>query len=190
MIAIGVIRLAALLVLGAGVAHAQWGPATRSATRLATRPAAQAGVPPTGKPEIRLERVAGEVVAGTYAGLAGYFVGRGLGTVATEMMSAEREHTRDQIVNGVGIAGAAFATGGAVYAIGGMGAETGSFPRTMMGVTVGLAASLALSRLVFHGRTPANKGPASRRWLLATLECSLPAIGGTMAFNSSRKWQR
>lgn len=143
-----------------------------------------------GKPEQRPERLAGEVVAGTYAGVAGYFVGRGVGTIATMMMSSEQERTRDAIVSAVGWTGAAFAIGGTVYAIGNIGAETGSFPSTMGGVAVGAAASLALSRLVFRGRIPADKGSAMRKWWVATLECSLPAIGGTLAFNASRRWQR
>lgn len=143
-----------------------------------------------GTPALRPERVAAEVVGGTYAGVAGYFVGRSVGTIATSMMSAERERARDQIVDVVGWVGAAFAIGGTVYAIGDMGAETGSFRETMGGVVAGAATSLVLSRLVFRGRIPKDHGSAKHKWWVATLECSLPAIGGTIAFNASRKWQR
>lgn len=153
-------------------------------------PPDQVGVPGQGRPDMRPERVALEAVGGTYAGLAGYFVGRSLGTVGTMMMSAEQEPTRDRIVHGAGIVGAAFAIGGTIFAIGDMGSETGSFRTTMLGVGAGAGVGFLLSRAVFHGRTPADRGSAKRKWLMATLECSLPAIGGTIAFNSSRKWQR
>lgn len=173
------VRALLLLVLVAGVARAQ----------LPT-PKDETGIPPEGKPALRPERVAAEVVGGTYAGVAGYFVGRGVGTIATSMMSAERERARDRIIDVVGWTGAAFAIGGTVYAIGDMGAETGSFRETMGGVAAGAATSLVLSRLVFRGRIPKDQGSAARKWWVATLECSLPAIGGTIAFNASRKWQR
>ncbi len=143
-----------------------------------------------GKPDLRPERVAAQAVGGTYAGVAGYFVGRSIGTIATSMMGAERERSRDRIVDVVGWVGAAFAIGGTVYAIGDMGSETGSFRETMGGVAAGAATSLVLSRIVFRGRMPKAQGSATRKWWVATLECSLPAIGGTIAFNASRKWQR
>ena len=172
-------RALVLLAFVAGAVHAQ-----------VPSPNNLPGVLPEGKPALRPERVAAEVVGGTYAGVAGYFVGRGVGTIATSMMSAERERARDRIVDVVGWVGAAFAIGGTVYAIGDMGSETGSFRSTMGGVAAGAATSLILSRLVFRGRMPADQGSATRKWWLATLECSLPAIGGTIAFNASRKWQR
>jgi hypothetical protein len=168
-----------LLVFVAGVARAQGGPVTLPAP-----------LPAEGKPALRPERVAAEVVGGTYAGVAGYFVGRSIGTIATSMMSAERERARDRIVDVVGWVGAAFAIGGTVYAIGDMGSETGSFRETMGGVAAGAATSLVLSKIVFRGRMPKEQGSATRKWWVATLECSLPAIGGTIAFNASRKWQR
>jgi len=176
------LHAAIVVALCAGAARAQYGPARTMAR--------QAGAATQGKPDFRYERVAGEVVAGTYAGVAGYFLGRGVGTIATMMLSSDDERLRDQIVDAVGWTGAAFAIGGTVYAIGDMGAEAGSFPRTMVGVTAGAAASLAISRLIFHGRVPADKWSARRKWWMATLECSLPAIGGTIAFNASRKWDR
>ncbi|MBM3908802.1 MAG: hypothetical protein FJ363_12110 [Gemmatimonadetes bacterium] len=148
------------------------------------------GNPTEGKPAIRYERVAGEIVGGTYAGVLGYFAGRGLGTAATSMMNAEQDRLREQIVNGVGIVGASFAIGSAVYAIGNIGAETGSFPQTMGGVSIGVAASLLMSKVVFQGRMPSHAGTSKRRWWMATLDASLPAIAGTIAFNKSRRWQR
>jgi len=173
------LRAVVALALLAGVARAQ-----------TPSPGAATVIPAEGTPALRPERVAAEVVGGTYAGVAGYFVGRGIGTIATGMMSAERERARDRIVDAVGWVGAAFAIGGTVYAIGDMGAETGSFRDTMGGVAAGAATSLVLSRLVFRGRLARNQASAARKWWVATLECSLPAIGGTIAFNASRKWQR
>ena len=168
---------ALLLMLVAGAARAQVA-------------APLPGIAQEGKPALRPERVAAEVVGGTYAGVAGYFVGRSIGTIATSMMGAERERSRDRIVDVVGWVGAAFAIGGTVYAIGDMGSETGSFRETMGGVAAGAATSLVLSKIVFRGRMPKEQGSATRKWWVATLECSLPAIGGTIAFNASRKWQR
>lgn len=144
----------------------------------------------TDRPAIRPERIAGEVVAGTYAGVAGYFIGRGIGTIATMGMSDDNEQLRDDIVQGVGIVGGTFAIGGAVYAIGNLGDETGSFSKTMGGVAVGAATSLFVSHVVFQGRVPADKWSARRKWWMAALESSLPAIGGTIAFNRSRRWER
>jgi len=175
-------RVAVLLVVAAGVARAQGS--------AVTVPTEQYGMPAQGRPDLRPERVAGEVVGGTYAGVVGYFVGRGIGTIATTLMKADNDRMREAVVNGVGITGAAFAIGGTVFAIGSMGAETGSFPTTMLGVTAGVAASLAMSRLMFKGRMPSDEGSSKRKWLMAALDASLPAIGGTIAFNSTRRWQR
>lgn len=165
------LRVLALLALAAGSVRAQANEAE-------------------GRPALRLERVGAQVVGGTYAGVAGYMIGRGIGTVATQMLSEEHDHMRDEIVNGVGVVGAGLAIAGTVYAIGDLGAETGSFRQTLGGVAIGSVASLAISHLVFRGRIPADKWSARRKWWVATLECSLPAIGGTIAFNNSRKWQR
>lgn len=180
---VGCVACASALLAGAaGTASAQ--------SAGALRVGAQAAVPAEGTPALRYERVAGEIVGGTYAGVLGYFAGRAVGTVATSMMSSENDRMREQIVNGVGIGGAAFAIGGTVYAIGNLGAETGSFPQTMAGVSVGVAASLLMSKLVFKGRMPAHETSSRGKWLMATLDASLPAIGGTIAFNQSRRWQR
>jgi hypothetical protein len=172
----------AWLVISAATAGAQGLPVPSETERT--------GNPTEGKPAIRYERVAGEIVGGTYAGVLGYFAGRGLGTIATSMMNAEQDRARERIVNGVGIVGASFAIGGAVYAIGNIGAEAGSFPQTMAGVSVGVAASLLMSKLVFKGRMPAHESTSRGKWLMAALDASLPAIGGTIAFNMSRRWQR
>jgi hypothetical protein len=167
-----------LMALGASAAHAQAAPDT---------PVREG----RGRPDVRPERVALEVAGGTYVGLAGYFVGRGLGTIATQMMSEDHDRLRDGIVHGAGIAGGAFAVGGFIYLVGDMGQETGSFPATMLGVGVGAVASDLLSRAVFHRRHDAEfKDSTKRKWLAATLEACLPAIGGTIAFNSSRRWHR
>jgi hypothetical protein len=106
------------------------------------------------------------------------------------MMADENDRLRDRLVHVTGMVGGAFAIGGAVYAIGDMGSETGSFPSTMLGVGAGAGVGYLLSRVVFRGRIPADQGSAKRKWLMATLESSLPAFGATIAFNSSRRWQR
>jgi hypothetical protein len=173
-----------LLALGADATGAQVVPVSAPLARTV----AQAG---PGRPDLRPERMALEVVGGTYAGLAGYFVGRGVGSVATMMMSSEQDRARDGIVHATGMIGGAFAVGGTVFAIGDMGSESGSFRATMLGVSIGAIASELLSRAVFHrGHSPANVNLDKHKWLMATLESSLPAIGGTIAFNSSRRWQR
>jgi hypothetical protein len=60
----------------------------------------------------------------------------------------------------------------------------------MVGVSAGVAASLLMSKVMFKGRMPSDEQTSHRRWLMAALDASLPAIGGTIAFNASRKWQR
>lgn len=177
------VRLGMLLVLGASVAYAQSGPGPVVHD--------EGGVPTAGRPDLRPERVALEIVGGTYVGLAGYFVGRSVGTLATKGISEDHDRLREKIVHGTGIVGGAFTVGGFVYAVGDMGSETGSFPATMLGVGVGAVASELLSRVVFRRRHYTEfKDSTKRKWLAATLEACLPAIGGTIAFNSSRKWQR
>lgn len=180
--AAGIVRALAVCAFLAGSAT--------SVTGQVPVPPESTGLPAEGRPAVRPERVAGEVVAGTYAGVVGYFAGRGIGTIATAMMKSDNDRLRERIVNGVGIGGAAFAIGGAVFAIGNLGAETGNFTTTMVGVSAGVAVSLAMSKLVFQGRMPVNEGTSKRKWLMAALDASLPAIGGTIAFNSSRRWQR
>lgn len=186
MTPLAALRPVVLLALAAGVARGQFSPVPRQAPNTVAQPTAQH----EGTPALHPERVAGEVVAGTYAGVFGYFIGRGIGTIATTMMRSDNDRLREFIVNDVGIASAAFAIGGTVYAIGTMGAETGDFPTTMVGVSAGVAASLIMSRLVFKGRMPVDESSSRRKWLMATLDSSLPAIGATIAFNASRKWQR
>jgi len=166
----------------AQVARAQGGPGFAAQVQAA---------PGAGKPDIRPERVAVEVAGGTYVGLAGYFVGRGAGTFATRMLSEDHDRLREKIVHTTGLVGGAFAVGGFVYAVGDMGRETGSFGATMLGVGVGALASEMLSRAVFHRRHYTEfKDSTKRKWLAATLEASLPAIGGAIGFASSRRWQR
>lgn len=154
-------------------------------------PSDQVGQAGPGRPDIRPERVAIEVAGGTYVGLAGYFVARGAGTFATRMMSEDHDRLREKIVHTTGLVGGAFAVGGFVYAVGDMGRETGSFPATMLGVGVGAVASELLSRAVFHRRHYTEfRDSTKRKWLAATLEACLPALGGAIGFNSSRRWQR
>ncbi|MHB1311510.1 MAG: hypothetical protein ACYC3L_05785 [Gemmatimonadaceae bacterium] len=163
----------------------------REATAQGAPGPAASDPPAQGRPDIRPERVAVEVAGGTYVGLAGYFVGRGVGTFATRMMSEEHDHLREKIVHNTGLVAGAFTVGGFVYAVGDMGSESGSFTSTMIGVGVGAVASELLSRAVFHRRHYTEfRDSTKRKWWLATLEASLPAIGGTIGFNSSRRWQR
>ena len=175
------LQVVMLVVLGAISARAQ-----------VDVPRDDPGVPTgQGRPDLRPERVALQLVGGTYVGLAGYFVGRGVGSMATRMMSEDRERLREKIVHGSGLVGGAFTVGGFVYVVGDMGSETGSFPATMLGVGVGAVASELLSRAVFKRRHYTEfKDSTKRKWLAATLEACLPALGGTIAFNSSLKWQR
>jgi hypothetical protein len=142
------------------------------------------------KPPLEAWRVGGEVTAGMYAGYVGYFAGRFVGTQvgALVLPSNGREWPRTAIRQSFGYAVGGVATAGAVYGVGSIQNQTGDFGKTMAGTGIGFGAALVLHRVLW---SPAKANESSgRRFARRTAEFAevlLPAIGATIAFNSSRK---
>ena len=77
-----------------------------------------------------------------------------------------------------------------MYAIGAIGNQTGSYPLALLGAGAGYLAALAVTHFIDRPSGPAVTPQKSRaRWLQATVESLLPAIGATIAFNSSRRFK-
>ncbi len=153
--------------------------------------AAQAApVASSNRPALEPLRVGGEVFVGTYAGLGGFLIGRYLGGSLADLMPDAAESTRDEIAHWTGLAAGGAATAGGVYAIGAIGNQTGSYPLALLGAGAGYLTALAVTRLIDRPSGPAVTPQKSRaRWLQATVESLLPAIGATIAFNSSRRFK-
>ena len=135
-------------------------------------------------------RVAGEVLAGAYAGIGGYFVGSWLAGNVGEMLPDASEGTRDQIAFVGGVVGAGIATAASVSAIGNIGDQTGSYPAALAGTAGGVVAGLLLNQILYgHARLPSEPESSRLRWVEASLEAMLPSIGATIGFNSTRKFK-
>jgi hypothetical protein len=141
-------------------------------------------------PAIEPARVAGEVLAGAYAGIGGYVLGNWAGGMLASMLPSTSDGARDRIAMVSGILGAGIATAASVAAVGNIGDETGSYPAALAGTAGGVAVGLLLNQLLYgHARLP-SEGESSRvRWIEASLEAMLPAIGATIAFNSTRRFK-
>jgi hypothetical protein len=145
---------------------------------------------PQKRPALEPARVGGEVLAGTYAGLGGFLLGRFAGGAVAGLMPDAAESTRDNIAHWTGLLAGGAATAGGVYAVGAMGNQTGSYPLALLGAGAGYAAVLAVTHLIDRPSGPAVTPQKSHaRWLEATVESLLPAIGATIAFNSSRRFK-
>ena len=144
----------------------------------------------TTKPPIEPARVAGEVLAGAYAGIGGYFVGSWAGSMIGAMLPAASDGTRDQISFGFGIVGATLATAASVSAVGNIGDQTGSYPTALAGTVGGVAVGLLLNQLLYgHARLPEEHGSSRVRWIEASLEALLPSLGASIAFTSTRRYK-
>ena len=144
----------------------------------------------TPRPQLEPARIAGEVLAGAYAGIAGYFFGNWAGGMLAGTLPTASDGTREQIAFAGGIAGAALTTAASVAFIGDIGDQTGSYPAALAGTAGGIAAGLLLNQLLYgHARLPTEHGSSRVRWIEASLEAMLPAIGATIAFNSSRRYK-
>jgi hypothetical protein len=171
----------------AGVAGAI--PAVAGAQRVAPTVLRQsAGVEAAaGRAPVYGARVAGQLVVGTYAGLGGYFIGRLVGTRIADLVGAsDRDAANAGAVSGV--VGAAFATAGTVYGIGAIGDQTGGFGATLAGTGAGYLVSIAVNALVFRDGPVTTTGAARARWLYTGLEGFLPALGATIGFTSTRRF--
>ena len=128
------------------------------------------------------------VIAGNVAGLGGYFVGQAVGDQIASRWPDQNEHTSVFITTGFAYTGAAFATAGGVYAVGSIGDQRGSFSATMLGAGVGAGVAWVLDRTLFADGDDSASGSRTR-WTQTLLNSTLPSIGATIGFNSSRRFQ-
>ena len=170
-------------------------PAVRLGATVRTAPTTwparfQTTVAGKGTPNLEPARVAGEVLAGAYAGIGGYFVGSWLAGNVGEMLPDASEGTRDQIAFVGGVVGAGIATAASVSAIGNIGDQTGSYRAALAGTAGGVVAGLLLNQILYgHARLPSEPESSRLRWVEASLEAMLPSIGATIGFNSTRKFK-
>jgi hypothetical protein len=164
----------------------------RSPVGISLRPFSQE-ITPSNKmrtPPLEPARVGGQVLAGAYAGIGGYFIGSWTGQLVTEHMPMASDNTKEKISFAFGLAGATLATAGTVSAIGNIGDQTGSYRTALAGTLGGVAAGMLLNQLLYgHARLPSEEGSSKVRWIEASLEALLPSIGATIAFNSSRRYK-
>ena len=152
---------------------------------LTARPAlAQQSV----KPRLEPLRVAGEVVVGGYAGIAGFVVGRFVAEGISDMAHVGSEAARRRLGFTGGVIGGGLATAGVVYAIGNMGDQTGDFDAAYLGTGIGFVAAMGIAKMVLGPEGRPREGiSTSMRWTAANVIALLPAIGATIAFNSTRR---
>jgi hypothetical protein len=142
------------------------------------------------RPPLAAGRVAGELVAGTYVGIGGYFVGRFAGERMADILGAERDATIRTVGLTSGVLVAGLATAGTVYGIGNIDNQTGEFSATYLGTGVGFVAGWALSRMMLGPQERPREGMSTAaRWAVANVIALLPSIGATVGFNSSRRFK-
>lgn len=143
-----------------------------------------------GRPRIDAGRVAGELAAGSYAGIGGFIVGRFVGEQLADLLGAESEVTRRRTGYIAGVIGGGVGTSGIVYAIGNMGDQTGDFDATALGSGVGYVLAVGLARILLgpEGR-PREGSSTAARWATVNVIALLPAIGATIGFNSTRRFK-
>ena len=106
------------------------------------------------------------------------------------MMGATSEETHDRSAHVAGVIVGGLTTAGSVYGIGSIGDQTGSFRDALLGAGAGYVTGLAV-RWVAMGATsgPRDADDSGMRWMGAAIESLLPAIGATIAFNTSRRFK-
>lgn len=140
------------------------------------------------RPPLSAGRVTGELVAGTYAGIGGFLVGRFVGERMADIGGAERDVTINRVGIASGVLVAGLATAGTVYGIGSIGDQTGDFDATYLGTGVGFVAAWGLSRaLLGPAERPKQGMSTAMRWATANVVALLPSIGATVGFNSTRR---
>jgi hypothetical protein len=157
-----------------------------AATLLVSTPDAQ----PLDRPRLDAGRVTGEVLVGAYAGIGGIFLGRHIAHEIAGAAGAESEVTIRRVEFVGAAAGGILATSGAIYGIGSIGDQTGDFSDTVLGTSAGFVVAVGVARIILGPdlRPPAETSTAVR-WTIANVLALLPAVGGTIAFNSSRRGQ-
>ncbi len=74
--------------------------------------------------------------------------------------------------------------------IGSIGDQTGDYSDTALGTTTGFVVAIGVARLILGPDLRPEPGSSTAmRWTMANVLALLPAIGGTIAFNSSRRSQ-
>lgn len=128
------------------------------------------------KPPLNGVRIAGEIGGGMLAGM--------LGGMVTIMSIEAVGAPRSILGTGISIAYALSSTT-TVYLIGNIGNQTGSFKATLLGVltggVVGIAGGLTIS---------AVRGDVDHDDLAELVILAAPAIGGTIGFNLTRKYDQ
>jgi hypothetical protein len=146
--------------------------------------------PGRGTPPLEPARIAGQVLAGAYAGIGGYFIASWAGGFVTDRLTDASEGTRADIQFTIGILGAAAATAGSVWAVGDIGDQTGSYGAALGGTAGGIATAFLLNKILYgRARLPTESGSSRLRWVEASLEALLPSIGATIAINSTRRYK-
>ena len=140
------------------------------------------------RPSLSAGRVTGQLVAGTYAGIGGFLVGRFVGERIADLAGAESDRSMKNVGNFAGVLVAGVATAGTVYGIGNIGDQTGDFDATYLGSGVGFVAGWALSRVILGPAERPREGMSTAmRWTTANVIALLPSIGATVGFNSTRR---
>jgi len=183
--ALAVTALAVTALAVAAPLGAQAAPAAPVAQAAPDAPPA-----PAGRPTLEPLRVGGEVLVGTYAGLGGFLIGRFIGGSIGDLMPAS-ERDKENLAHVTGLVVGGLATAGGTFAVGAVRSnQTASYPATLLGAGAGYVTGLAVTRLLFPRSRPSVTPEQSRaRWLQATVQSLLPAIGATIAFNSSRRFK-
>lgn len=157
---------------------------------VTTIPGASVTSTTDGRPALEPARIAGQVLAGAYAGIGGYLIGTLTGNLVGDVLTRASQDTREQVGFGFGIAGGALATAASVSAIGNIGDQTGSFGTALVGTGGGVLAGLLLNQVMYgHARLPSDPQSSRMRWVEASLEALLPSLGATIAFNSTRRFK-
>lgn len=141
-------------------------------------------------PKLEPLRVAGEMVLGGYAGIGGFVIGRFASQGAVSLLGVRHEGTVRKVGFAGGVIGGGLATAGVVYALGNMGDQTGDFDATYLGTGIGFVAALGVARMILgpEGR-PREGMSTAARWAAANVIALLPAIGATIAFNSTLRYR-
>ncbi len=141
-------------------------------------------------PKLEPLRVAGEMVLGGYAGIGGFVIGRFVAEGTVGLLGVRHEGTVRKLGFTGGVIGGGLATAGVVYALGNMGDQTGDFDATYLGTGIGFVAALGVAKMILgpEGR-PRQGMSTAARWTAANVIALLPAIGATIAFNSTLRYR-
>lgn len=141
-------------------------------------------------PKLEPLRIAGETVLGGYAGIGGFVIGRFVAEGTAGLLGVDHEGTARKLGYLGGVIGGGLATAGTVYAIGNIGEQTGDFDATYLGTGIGFVAALGIAKMVLGpGGRPREGMSTASRWAAANVIALLPAIGATIAFNSTLRYR-